>query len=128
MMRLKSDLFEILEHAMAGSLDKVEAEWDRRVALGIVYAAANYPGKPRIGDIIEGLPANAEDAHVFHAATALKEGKLVTNGGRVLCATALGDSVKMAQRRAYRYAEPIRFAGMQARSDIGHRGVRGRKA
>jgi phosphoribosylamine--glycine ligase len=128
MMRLKSDLFEILEHAVAGTLDKIEAEWDRRVALGIVYAAANYPGKPRTGDTIEGVPADAEDAHVFHAATALKGGKLVTSGGRVLCATALGDSVKMAQRRAYQYAEPIRFAGMQARRDIGHRGVPIRKA
>jgi phosphoribosylamine--glycine ligase len=127
MMRLKSDLFEILEHAMAGTLDKIEAEWDRRVALGIVYAAANYPGKPRTGDVIEDLPANVDDAHVFHAATALKGGKLVTSGGRVLCAAALGDSVKMAQRRAYQYAEPIRFAGMQLRRDIGHRGVPARK-
>jgi phosphoribosylamine--glycine ligase len=128
MMRLKSDLFEILEHAVGGTLDKIEAEWDRRVALGIVYAAANYPGTPRTGDVIEGLPATTEDAHVFHAATALKDGNLVTSGGRVLCATALGDSVKMAQRRAYQYAEPIRFAGMQARRDIGHRGVPVRKA
>jgi phosphoribosylamine--glycine ligase len=127
MMRLKSDLFEILEHAVDGTLDKVEADWDRRVALGVVYAAANYPGAPRTGDLISGVPANTEDAHVFHAAAALKGGKLITGGGRVLCVTALGDSVKMAQRRAYQYAEPIRFDGMQFRRDIGHRGVPVRK-
>jgi phosphoribosylamine---glycine ligase len=128
MMRLKSDFYEIIEHAVCGTLDQAEADWDRRVALGIVYAAADYPGAPRTGDAITGLPANTEDAHVFHAATALKGGKLVTNGGRVLCATALGDSVKMAQRRAYQYAEPIRFDGMQVRHDIGHHGVTSRRS
>lgn len=127
MMRLKSDLFEIIEHAVAGTLDKADADWDRRVALGIVFAAANYPGTPRTGDLITGLPPNAEDGHVFHAATALKDGRIVTSGGRVLCVTALGDSVKMAQRRAYQYAEPIRFDGMQFRRDIGHHGVAVRK-
>jgi phosphoribosylamine--glycine ligase len=96
--------------------------------LGVVYAAANYPATPRTGDAITGLPANAEDGHVFHAATAMKDGKLVTSGGRVLCVTALGDSVKMAQRRTYQYAEPVRFDGMQFRRDIGHHGVPARKA
>jgi phosphoribosylamine---glycine ligase len=128
MMRLKSDFFEIVEHAVGGTLNQVEVEWDRRVALGIVYAAANYPGTPRTGDPITGLPSNTDDAHVFHAATALKAGKLVASGGRVLCVTALGDSVKMAQRRAYQYAEPVRFDGMQFRRDIGHRGVTARKS
>ncbi len=125
MMRLKSDFFEIVEHAINGTLDKVEAEWDRRVALGVVYAAANYPGTPRKGDAITGLPKAEEDAHVFHAGTAAgkTKGSAVTSGGRVLCVTALGDSVKMAQRRAYEYAEPIRFDGMQLRRDIGFRAV-----
>jgi phosphoribosylamine--glycine ligase len=128
MMRLKSDLFEIVEHAVAGTLDRIEAEWDRRVALGVVLAAANYPGTPRKGDAISGLPKPAEDAHVFHAGTAISGGGIVTSGGRVLCVTALGDSVKMAQRRAYQYAEPIRFDGMQMRRDIGHRAIPARKS
>jgi phosphoribosylamine--glycine ligase len=128
MMRLKSDLFEIVEHAIAGTLDRIEADWDRRVALGVVLAAANYPGTPRKGDAISGLPKPEEDAHVFHAGTALSGGRIVTGGGRVLCVTALGDSVKMAQRRAYQYAEPIRFDGMQMRRDIGHRAIPARKS
>jgi phosphoribosylamine--glycine ligase len=128
MMRLKSDLFEIVEHAIAGTLDRIEADWDRRVALGVVLAAANYPGTPRKGDAISGLPKPEEDAHVFHAGTALSGSRIVTSGGRVLCVTALGDSVKMAQRRAYQYAEPIRFDGMQMRRDIGHRAIPARKS
>jgi phosphoribosylamine---glycine ligase len=128
MMRLKSDFFEIVEHAINGTLDKVEADWDRRVALGVVYAAADYPATPRKGDVITGLPKAEEDAHVFHAGTDNDHGKIVTSGGRVLCVTALGDSVKMAQRRAYQYAEPIKFDGMQLRRDIGFRAVTKRQS
>ena len=120
-LRLKSDFFEIVEHAIDGTLDQVEAEWDRRAALGVVLAAAGYPDTPRKGDEILGLPAAGEDFHVFHAGTAEKDGKVVTNGGRVLCVTALGDKVKIAAERAYEVAEQIRFDGMQMRRDIGHR-------
>jgi phosphoribosylamine--glycine ligase len=127
-LRLKSDLLELVEHAVAGTLDKVEAAWDRRSALGVVLAAQGYPGEPRSGDAIEGLarsrPAVGADSHVFHAGTRLEGHTVLTSGGRILCVTALGDSVKMAQRRAYEVLEPIRFAGMQFRRDIGHRAVR----
>ena len=123
MMRLKSDFLDLLEHAVAGRLDQVEAEWDRRVALGVVLAAANYPGTPRKGDVISGLPDPTEDAHVFHAGTAEHDGQIVTAGGRVLCVTALGDNVKQAQKRAYEALCGIHFDGMQYRSDIGHRAV-----
>ena len=120
-LRLKSDFFEIVEHAIDGTLDQVEAEWDRRAALGVVLAAAGYPDTPRKGDEIRGLPGAGEDFHVFHAGTAEKDGKVVTNGGRVLCVTAQGDKVKIAAERAYEVAEEIRFDGMQMRRDIGHR-------
>jgi phosphoribosylamine---glycine ligase len=120
-MRMKSDFFEIVEHAIDGTLDTIEAEWDRRAALGVVFAAAGYPESPRKGDVITGLPKDEEDFHVFHAGTALKDGKIVTNGGRVLCVTALGDKVKIAAERAYAAAKDIRFAGMQYRKDIGYR-------
>ena len=123
MLRLKSDLVSIMEHAINGTLDKVEAEWDRRTALGVVLAAANYPDTPRSGDIIFGLPKDDPDYHVFHAGTALKDGNVVTNGGRVLCVTALGDSVKIAQRRAYEIADQIHFDGCQMRHDIGYRAI-----
>jgi len=123
MMRLKSDLLVLLEHAVAGKLDQVEAEWDRRVALGVVLAAANYPDTPRKGDAIDGLPAESEDAHVFHAGTAEQDGKVVTAGGRVLCVTALGENVKLAQKRAYEVVAGIHFDGMQYRRDIGHRAI-----
>lgn len=124
MMRLKTDLVELVEAALAGKLDTAEADWDRRVALGVVMAAGGYPDEPRKGDIIAGLDATLEDAHVFHAGTALQDGKVVTSGGRVLCVTALGDSVKVAQGRAYDLASQIRFEGMQYRHDIGHRAVK----
>ncbi len=123
MMRLKSDLVTLVEHAIDGKLDQVEAEWDRRTALAVVLAAANYPESPKKGDVIEGLPENAEDLHVFHAGTQLADGRLVTSGGRVLAVTALGDSVKMAQKRAYEAVAQIRFAGMQFRRDIGYRAI-----
>ncbi len=125
-MRLKSDFARIVDHAIDGTLDLAEAEWDRRAALGVVMAAAGYPESPRKGDEITGLPGNADDVHVFHAGTAFrdgtgKEGPVVTSGGRVLCVTALGDKVKIAADRAYEAAEKIRFAGQQMRRDIGHR-------
>ena len=120
-MRLKSDFFEILEHGIDGTLDRVDAHWDRRAALGVVLAAAGYPDAPRKGDEIRGLPKPGEDYHVFHAGTAEKDGKVVTNGGRVLCVTALGDKVKIAAERAYEITDGIRFDGMQFRRDIGHR-------
>ena len=105
----------------AKTLDRVEAQWDRRVALGVVLAAAGYPEAPRKGDEIHGLPRNEDDFHVFHAGTTARSGKVVTNGGRVLCVTALGDKVKIAAERAYEIAERIHFEGMQYRNDIGHR-------
>ncbi len=124
LMRLKSDLFELLMHATDGTLDEVELLWDRRVALGVVVAAAGYPLTPRKGDAIDGLPAEAADGMVFHAGTELRDGRLLTSGGRVLCVTVLADSVKQAQPRAYELLESICFDGMQYRSDIGHRAVK----
>jgi phosphoribosylamine--glycine ligase len=127
LLRLKSDLFELIESAMDGKLDRVKAEWDRRAALGVVLAAPGYPDAPEKGQVVTGLPAAAEDVRVFHSGTALKDGAIVTNGGRVLCVTALGDSIKMAQRRAYEVVEGIRFDGMQYRRDIGHHALAARK-
>ncbi|MBS1190353.1 MAG: phosphoribosylamine--glycine ligase [Rhodocyclaceae bacterium] len=125
MMRLKSDFLELLEHAVAGTLDQVEANWDRRVALGVVLAAANYPDTPKKGDVITGLPEDeAEDLHVFHAGTVEREDQVVTSGGRVLCVTALGENVKLAQKRAYEALSQIHFDGMQFRRDIGHRATK----
>ncbi len=123
LMRLKSDLLMLIEHAIAGKLDQVEAEWDRRVALGVVLAAANYPDTPRKGDVISGLPVESETVHVFHAGTEERDGKIVTSGGRVLCVTALGDNVKQAQKLAYDALVGIHFDGMQYRRDIGHRAI-----
>jgi phosphoribosylamine--glycine ligase len=127
MVRLKSDFVELLDRAVAGTLDTIEAEWDRRAALGVVLAAAGYPDAPRKGDVIEGLDrvttATHPDVHVFHAGTAESGGSVVVSGGRVLCVTALGDSVRLAQRAAYAAIGVIRFAGMQFRTDIGHRAV-----
>ncbi|MFL6581809.1 MAG: phosphoribosylamine--glycine ligase [Burkholderiales bacterium] len=128
MMRLKNDLFALLEHAVDGTLNAVEAEWDRRVALGAVMAAAGYPEHPRTGDQITGLPRNGDDFHVFHAGTMLKDGKVVTNGGRILCVTALGDTVRVAQRKAYEIAEGIHFEGSQMRRDIGFRAIGAKKS
>ena len=127
MLRLKSDLLTLLEHAVAGTLNEVEAEWDRRTALGVVMAAAGYPDSPRQGDVISGLPPKGEDYMVFHAGTQLVGRDVLTSGGRVLCVTALGDTVKMAQRRAYEIADQIKFAGSQMRRDIGYRAIGIRK-
>ena len=127
MLRLKSDFAVIVEHAINGTLDQVKVEWDRRTALGVVMAAANYPDTPRKGDVITGLPTllakKLEDAHVFHAGTIMQDGQVVTNGGRVLCVTALGTMVKVAQKRAYEIADGIHFDGCQMRHDIGYRAI-----
>jgi len=128
MMRLKSDLFTLIEHAVDGTLHTIDAEWDRRVALGAVMAAAGYPEDPRKGDEITGLPRDGDDFHVFHAGTSFEDGKVRTSGGRVLCVTALGDTVRVAQRRAYEVAESIRFAGSQMRRDIGFRAIGAKKS
>ena len=124
MMRLKSSFVELIDAGIDGRLNEVQTEWDRRVALGIVMAAANYPDTPRKGDAIHGLPPASEDSHVFHAGTAVKDGAVVTAGGRVLCVTALGDNVKAAQKRAYEVLDQIAFDGMQCRRDIGYRAIR----
>jgi phosphoribosylamine---glycine ligase len=123
-LRLKSDLLGLVERALAGNLSQVEAEWDRRAALGVVIAAHGYPDDPRKGDPITGIPPAADDCRVFHAGTRADGKALVTSGGRVLCVTALGDSVKMARTRAYEAVERIRFDGMQYRKDIGHRAIK----
>jgi phosphoribosylamine--glycine ligase len=128
MMRLKSDLSVIMEYAIAGTLNQIEAEWDIRTALGVVMAAANYPDTPRANDVISGLPKKAQDdTHVFHAGTAMKDGNVVTSGGRVLCVTALGGNASMAQRRAYEVLEKIKFDGAQYRKDIGYRAIAHKK-
>lgn len=124
MMRLKSDLVELAEHAVNGTLDQAKAEWDWRFALGVVMASANYPETPRLGDEITGLPKDLQDGHVFHAGTTLKDGKIVTSGGRVLCVTALGETVKFAQQQAYKVLEQIQFDGAQYRKDIGYRAIK----
>ncbi len=126
LMRLKSDFVDLLEHGIDGTLDQIEAEWDRRVALGVVLAAANYPDTPKKGDAIYGLPPGnrfTENCHVFHAGTAQQGEHIVTAGGRVLCVTALGENVKLAQKAAYEGAEQIGWDGMQYRKDIGHRAI-----
>jgi phosphoribosylamine--glycine ligase len=125
LMRLKSDLVDVLLHATDGTLDKVALDWDRRFALGVVLAAAGYPANPRKGDAIAGLPVDTDDAVVFHAGTAFDDtGTLRVTGGRVLCATALGDSAKLAQQKAYEHLAGIRIDGVQYRRDIGHRAIK----
>jgi phosphoribosylamine--glycine ligase len=127
LMRLESDLFELLLHAAQGTLEDavLQLQWDRRTALGVVMASAGYPAQPRTGDAITGLPADAADLKVFHAGSRLEgERRLVTSGGRVLCVTALGDSVRVAQARALAAVRQIRFDGAQWRNDIGHRAIK----
>ncbi|MDP1899811.1 MAG: phosphoribosylamine--glycine ligase [Rubrivivax sp.] len=124
LMRLKSDLFELLMRATDGTLDQAELQWDRRVALGVVMAAHGYPAAPRQGDAITGLPASTPELQVFHAGTTVNDGVLATHGGRVLCVTALGDSVRQAQQRALEAVQQIRFDGAQWRNDIGHRAIK----
>jgi phosphoribosylamine--glycine ligase len=124
MMRLKSDLFEVLMAATDGQLGTVELQWDRRAALGVVMAAHGYPAHPRKGDVITGIPAGTDDVVVFHAGTALQDGTLTATGGRVLCVTALGDSVRVAQQRALDAVRQIHFDGAHWRNDIGHRAIK----
>ncbi len=125
MMRLKTDLVDVMLHATRCALDAAPMEWDRHVALGVVMAAQGYPESPRKGDTITQLPKPADDATVFHAGTARDaDGILRTSGGRVLCVTALGDSVKAAQQRAYQHLADIRFDGAQYRHDIGWRAIK----
>ncbi len=124
LMRLKSDLVEVMLAATSGGLDHIELEWDRRVALGVVMAAAGYPQLPRKGDVITGLPADQNDAMVFHAGTNQDEDHTLTSGGRVLCVTVLADSVRQAQHKAYEVAQGIHFDGMQYRRDIGFRAIK----
>ena len=125
LMRLKSDLVEVLGAAVDGRLAQVELQWDRRTALGVVMAAHGYPDNPRKGDAINGLPQDADDAMVFHAGTQLEDGVVRTSGGRVLCVTALADNARQAQQRVYDMARGIHFDGAQYRRDIGHRAVKG---
>ena len=128
LMRLKTELVDVMmaatEPGLHGRLDHIELEWDRRTALGVVMAAHGYPMNPRKGDVITGLPKEADDAVVFHAGTTLIDGELQTSGGRVLCVTVLADNVRQAQQRAYEVAHRINFSGAQYRSDIGHRAVK----
>ncbi|HLQ26729.1 MAG TPA: phosphoribosylamine--glycine ligase [Acidiferrobacterales bacterium] len=124
MMRLQTDLIELIEAALAGKLDRIEARWDPRPALGVVMAAQGYPGSYHKGDIIHGLPADSEaDRKVFHAGTLEKNGAIVTHGGRVLCVTALGKSVRAAQARAYGLVNQISWKGAFYRRDIGFRAI-----
>jgi phosphoribosylamine---glycine ligase len=124
LMRLDSDLVELCEAALDGRLHHVEARWNPRAALGIVMAAGGYPDQYRKGDVIEGLERAAQlPGKVFHAGTRLVDGKVVTNGGRVLCAVGLGDSVRAARDEGYRLAEAIRWPGVHYRRDIGYRAI-----
>lgn len=127
-LRMRGDFTVLLEHAVNGTLHEAESMadmlWDPRPAVGVVLAAERYPESPRVGDEIQGLPPDSPEAMVFHAGTALRDGKLVTSGGRVLCATALGGTLKDAQDKAYGLVRQIQFAGMHYRSDIGWRGLK----
>jgi phosphoribosylamine--glycine ligase len=124
MARLKTDLVTVIEHAVNGTLKEIELDWDRRTALGVVLAAADYPDSPRKGDTIVGIPEESDDSLTFHAGTALDGSTLKTTGGRVLCVVGLGDSVRVAQKHAYEAIEKIRFEGMQFRQDIGWRALK----
>jgi phosphoribosylamine--glycine ligase len=128
LLRLKSDFLALIEHAVNGTLDRADAQWDRRYALGVVLAADGYPDNPRRGDPITGLPQDTADGHVFHAGTLSRDGEIITAGGRVLCVTALGDTVRIAQRRAYELADRIHFPGRQMRRDIGYRAIEARRS
>jgi phosphoribosylamine--glycine ligase len=125
LMRLKSDLLSLLDHAIDGTLDQVEAQWDRRPALGVVMAAHGYPEHPRKGDVVSALPPDSDDAVVFHAGTVRDQDRLLTSGGRVLCITALGENLRAARRRAYEAVGQVRFDGAQFRGDIGNRALPG---
>ena len=122
--RLRSDLTVLCEAALDRRLDEVSMDWDPRAALGVVMAAEGYPDTVRKGDPITGLDKAAGlPGKVFHAGTALRDGQVVTSGGRVLCAVGLGDSVREAQREAYALVQAIRWSGVQYRHDIGYRAI-----
>ena len=123
MMRLRSPLADVLLAATRGELDRVSLDWDPRVALGVVMAAAGYPMNPRKGDAITGLPDDGADRMVFHAGTSAVDSRIEVSGGRVLCVTALADSVAAAREKAYAVVDQIRFDGMQCRRDIGFRAL-----
>jgi phosphoribosylamine---glycine ligase len=123
MMRLRSNFAQVLLAATRGELDRVQLDWDPRVALGVVMAAAGYPMDPRKGDAITGLPADEADRMVFHAGTALDGDTVRASGGRVLCVTALADTVALARQRAYAVVDAVHFDGMQCRRDIGFRAL-----
>ena len=127
MARLKTDLVDVLMAATATNaetrFDDFELEWDRRTAIGVVLAAHGYPMSPRKGDAITGLPQDTDDVVVFHAGTQMKDGQVVTSGGRVLCVTALGGTLKLAQQQAYDTIQGIHFDGVQYRTDIGYRAI-----
>ena len=123
MMRIRSDLLSVFEHAVNGTLDQATLDWDPRTALGVVMASDNYPGTPRLGDTITGIPPEASDCMVFHAGTTLNNKILQTSGGRVLCVTALDDTVRATQKRAYDVVHQIQFNGAQYRNDIGWRAL-----
>ena len=127
MARLKTDLVDVLMAATATNaetrFDDFELEWDRRTAIGVVLAAHGYPMSPRKGDAITGLPQDTDDVVVFHAGTQMKDGQVITSGGRVLCVTALGGTLKLAQQQAYDTIKGIHFDGVQYRTDIGYRAI-----
>ncbi len=123
MMRIRSDLLEVFEHGVSGTLDQASIDWDPRTALGVVMASANYPATPRLGDVITGIPLPQPDCVVFHAGTVLKDDETMTSGGRVLCVTALDDSVRSTQNRVYAVVDVINFDGAQFRRDIGWRAL-----
>lgn len=124
MVRLKTDLVKVMEHAVEGTLDQIELQWDRRTALGVLMAAANYPESPRKGDVIKGIPAETDDSVTFHAGSVLENDQLKTAGGRVLCVVGLGGTVRVAHKAAYEALDKIHFDGMQFRRDIGWRAMR----
>jgi phosphoribosylamine--glycine ligase len=124
LMRMKSSLASLIDLAIEGRLDQADAGWDHRTAVGVVLAAAGYPETPRKGDAILGIPKEANDIKVFHAGTALKDGNVLTSGGRILCVTALGENIRHARKIAYAAVDGIRFDGMQFRKDIGNRALK----
>jgi phosphoribosylamine--glycine ligase len=127
MMRLKTDLVDVLLAATANNteerFDDFALEWDRRTAVGVVMAAFGYPLNPRKGDVVGGLPQDSEESVVFHAGTQMADGLITTTGGRVLCVTALGGTIKLAQQLAYEATKGIHFEGAQYRTDIGYRAI-----
>jgi len=122
MMRLKSNLPKLCSMAVDGLLDQAEIEWDNRASLGVVLAADGYPGSYNSGEII-GLPKDSQDSKVFHAGTKSDNGKVLSSGGRVLCATSLGESIQDAQKNAYKLLSQIDWAGSYYRTDIGFKAI-----